>query len=79
MKAEPFSDTRCDCCERVQHFIRRDPPKTIGLALLGGILLTARPGRQVLSSMVHVLLALVQPVLLILGIAKLCESLDRKS
>lgn len=78
MKTEPFADTRCTLGECTQRLVREDPVKAVGLALLGGMLVTVLPVRRLLGAFASLLLALAQPLLLALGIVKLCETCERK-
>jgi hypothetical protein len=57
---------------------REDPVKTAGLALGAGILLTVLPVGRVIASLAQIALALVRPALLLLGIVKLIEQVDKK-
>lgn len=48
------------------------------MALLGGMLLTVLPVRPMLVPFFRLALALGKPILLMLGIAKLCETCNQK-
>ena len=77
-----------DCCDwrktcddlsaRTADFVREDPAKAVGLALLGGVLLTVLPIGRVVAALVRVAFALARPLLLVLGAVKLYEEFDRK-
>jgi len=58
--------------------VREEPMKTAGLAFAAGIALTILPVGRVLGGLVRLALALVQPVLLILGVVKIVEEFDKQ-
>ena len=60
-----------------QEFVREDPAKAVGLALLGGVLLTVLPVGRLISALVRLLIALTRPVLLVLGVVKLYEEYQK--
>ena len=67
-----------DLTENTQRFVREDPSKAIGLALLGGVLLTVLPIGRVLAALVRLIFALARPVLLVLGAMKVYEEFEKK-
>ena len=80
----PHSDACCDWRKSVEDlsactekFVREDPAKAIGLALFGGVLLTILPVGRVLGGLVRLALALVRPLLLVLGAVKLYEEYQK--
>lgn len=86
---EPNNSPRStDCCDwrttvddlsdRTQKFVREDPTKAVGFALLGGVLLTIFPLGRVLGALVRLAVALARPLLLVLGVVKLYEEFEKK-
>lgn len=67
-----------DCKERTQQFIREDPTKAVGFAVLVGILLTILPVGRLLGALVRLAFSLARPLLLVLGVVKLYEEFDKK-
>jgi hypothetical protein len=77
-----------DCCDwrktvddltgRTADFVREDPTKAVGLALLGGVLLTVLPVGRVVAALVRLAFALARPLLLVLGAVKLYEEFEKK-
>ncbi len=67
-----------DLNDRTQQFIREDPAKAVGFALLAGVLLTVFPVGRVLGALVRLALALARPLLLVLGVVKLYEEFEKK-
>jgi hypothetical protein len=67
-----------DLNERTQQFIRKDPAKAVGLAVLAGVLLTIFPVGRVLGALVRLAFSLARPLLLVLGVVKLYEELEKK-
>ena len=64
------------CAERS---VRDEPLKTAGLAFVAGIVLTVFPVGRILAGLVQVALALVRPALLILGVVKVVEEIDKRN
>jgi hypothetical protein len=64
------------CAERS---VREEPVKTAGLAFVAGLLLTVLPVGRILAGLVQVAFALVRPVLLILGVVKVVEAIDKRN
>ena len=86
---EPNNTQRsADCCDwrtrvddlsdRTQKFVREEPTKAVGLALLGGVLLTILPVGRVLGALVRLAVALARPLLLVLGAVKFYEEFEKK-
>jgi hypothetical protein len=81
------SPRSADCCDwrktvddlsaRTADFVREDPAKAVGLALLGGVLLTVLPVGRVVGALVRLAFALARPLLLVLGGIKLYEEFDK--
>lgn len=67
-----------DLGERTAEFVRNDPTKAVGLALLGGVLLTVLPVGRVVGALVRLVFALARPLLLVLGALKLYEEFEKK-
>jgi hypothetical protein len=61
-----------------QKFVREDPAKAVGIALLGGVLLTILPVGRVLGALVRLAFALARPLILVLGAVKLYEEFQKK-
>lgn len=69
-----FAEWR-DCAEKS---IREEPTKSALVAFVAGLFLTVLPVGAILGGLVRVALALVRPALLLLGIVKLAEELDKR-
>ena len=67
-----------DLNERTQDFIRKEPGKAVGVAVLAGLLLTVFPVGRVLGALVRMVFALARPLLLALGALKLYEEFEKK-
>lgn len=70
--------TATDWNDRTQKFIREEPDKAVGLAVLGGVLLTVLPVGRLLGALLRLAFALVRPLLLVLGAVKLYEEFEKK-
>jgi hypothetical protein len=57
----------------LEDLIRREPGKSVALALAGGFVLCLLPLGKLLGVLVRVTLLLFKPVLLILGVLKLID------
>lgn len=66
-----------DFSERTQKFVREDPSKAVGLALLAGALLTALPIGRVLAGLTRLAFSLLRPTLLLFGVVKLYEEFQK--
>ena len=84
---EPSRSTDCcgdwrksveDFSDCTQKFIREDPAKAVGVALLAGVLLTIFPVGRVLGALVRLVFALARPFLLVLGALKVYEECCQK-
>ena len=64
------------CAERS---VRDEPLKTAGLAFVAGIFLTVFPVGRILAGLVQVAFALIRPALLILGVIKVVEEIDKRN
>lgn len=64
-----------DCSQK---FIRDEPAKAVGIALLAGVLLTIFPVGRVLGAVVRLVFALARPFLLVLGALKVYEEFQKK-
>ena len=64
--------------ETTQRFVREDPTKAVGLAVLGGVLLTVLPVGRLLGMIVRLAFSLARPLLLVLGAVKLYEEFEKK-
>lgn len=73
-----WSKTVNDFSARTEEFVRQEPAKAVGFAVLGGILLTVLPVGRLLALFVRLALSLVRPLLLVLGAVKLFEELDQR-
>ena len=67
-----------DLSDRTQEFIREEPAKAMGVAVLAGLFLTVFPVGRVLGALVRLAFALARPLLLALGALKLYEEFERK-
>jgi len=67
-------DDLSSCTEK---FVREDPAKAIGLAMLGGVLLTVLPVGRLISALIRLAFALARPLLLVLGAVKLYEEFQK--
>lgn len=67
-----------DWNERTQKCIRDEPEKAVGIAVLGGVLLTVLPIGRLLGAVVRLAFALARPLLLVLGAVKLYEEFEKK-
>lgn len=70
--------TMDDLGGRAEKFVRDDPSKAVGLALLGGVLLTILPIGRLLGGLVRLAFALLRPVVMVLGAVKLYEEVEKK-
>jgi heme/copper-type cytochrome/quinol oxidase subunit 4 len=65
--------------ERAEKSVREEPIKTAGLAFVAGIVLTVLPVGAILGALVRIALALVRPALLIFGVVKIFQQIDRRN
>jgi Na+(H+)/acetate symporter ActP len=66
-----------DLSSSTEKFVREDPAKAIGLAMLGGVLLTVLPVGRLISALVRLAFALARPLFLVLGAVKLYEEFQK--
>ena len=66
-----------DLGSSTEKFVHEDPAKAIGLAMLGGVLLTVLPVGRLISALVRLAFALARPLLLVLGAVKLYEEFQK--
>ncbi len=66
-----------DLSSSTEKFVREDPAKAIGLAMLGGVLLTVMPVGRLISALVRLAFALARPLFLVLGAVKLYEEFQK--
>ena len=64
--------------ECAENTVREEPVKAAGYAFLGGIVVAIFPVGRILGGVLRVALALLRPALVILGIVKCFEELDRR-
>ena len=64
--------------EKTVSEVRKQPLKSVVWAFFIGILLTIFPIGRVVGGVVSLALALLRPVLLLLGAVKLCEEIEER-
>ena len=85
----PETESKAGCCgdwrttaedlgARAQDFARKEPAQAVGLAFLAGLVLTVLPVGRLVAVLVRLTLALIRPLLLILGAVKLCEEFEKR-
>lgn len=67
-----------DFVQRTTEEVRRQPLKSVGWAFFIGILLTIFPVGRILGLAISVGVALMRPILLLLGAVKLCEEIETR-
>jgi hypothetical protein len=67
-----------DLMERTASEVRKEPVKSVIWAFFIGIFLTMFPVGRVLGILAGLVLALLRPVLLVLGVVKLCEEIEER-
>jgi hypothetical protein len=67
-----------DLMERTASEVRKDPVKSVIWAFFIGIFLTMFPVGRIVAILASVVLALLRPVLLVLGVVKLCEEIEER-
>lgn len=83
---DPPRSTRCcdwqqtmeDWNQRAQKLFHEEPAKAVGLAVLGGVILTIFPVGRVLGGVVRLAFALIRPLVLVLGAMKLYEEFEKR-
>ena len=88
MPQEPVGEpgTCCDWRKTVedfedhaQEYVRTEPVKAVGIAFFAGILLTILPVGRLVAALVRLSFVLIRPLLLILGVVKLCEEVQKRN
>lgn len=64
--------------ERAQQFVREDPTKAVGAAVLIGVLLTVFPIGRLIGGLFRLLFSIAKPVLLIAGLVKVYQELEKQ-
>jgi hypothetical protein len=64
---------------RAQDFARKEPAQAVGVAFVAGLVLTVLPVGHLLGVLVRLALALVRPLLLILGAVRLYEEFEKRN
>ena len=62
-----------------QNYVRTEPAKAVGIAFIAGVLLTILPVGRLVAALVRLSFVLIRPLLLILGVVKLCEELQKRN
>jgi hypothetical protein len=60
-------------CQNLNEMIRREPVKSVLLAVAAGFLLCLLPVNRLIGVLVKILFQLIKPALFILGVVKLLE------
>ncbi len=63
---------------RAEQYAREEPLKAVGIAFVGGLILTVLPITGLIGTLLRVALTLLRPALLILGAIKLYEEVERR-
>ena len=64
--------------EKTASEVRKQPVKSVVWAFFIGILLTIFPIGRIVGGVASLALALLRPVLLLLGVVKLCEEIEER-
>ena len=64
---------------QAQDYVRTEPAKAVGIAFIAGIILTVLPVGRLVAVLVRLSFVLIRPLLLILGVVKLCEELQKRN
>ena len=64
---------------RAHEFVREEPAKAVGIAFVAGLILTILPVGRVVGALVRLSFMLVRPLLLVLGVVKLCEEMEKRN
>jgi len=64
--------------ERTADFARQDPMRAIGIAFVGGLILTLLPIGGMVAGLIRLALSLVRPALMILGATKLYDEVQKR-
>jgi len=63
---------------QAEQYAREEPWRALGIAFFAGLILTLFPVGRILGTLVRLVFALVRPLLLILGVVKVYEEIDRQ-
>jgi len=63
--------------QQAEQYAREEPWQALGIAFLAGLALTVFPVGKITGTLVRLTFALIRPLLLILGVVKLYEEIDR--
>jgi hypothetical protein len=63
---------------RTEDYVREEPVKSVGIALVAGIILTVFPIFSIVFGLIRLSLSLVRPALLVLGGVKLYEEYQKR-
>jgi uncharacterized membrane protein len=79
---DPFESTIAEDSDnfqaRAEQYAREEPMKAVGVAFLGGLILTFLPIATVIGAFLRLALMLLKPALLVLGAIKLYEEVERR-
>jgi hypothetical protein len=64
--------------QRTEQYAREEPGKAVGLAFLAGLVLTILPIGSIIASLVRVSFTLLRPALLVLGVMKAYEEIQKR-
>ena len=67
-----------DWCAGAEKCAREEPLKCAGIAFVAGILLTILPVGAIVGGVLRLLFSLVRPALLILGVMKVFEEVEKR-
>ena len=67
-----------DFVQKTAEEVRRQPVKSLVWAFFVGIFLTMFPVGRILRLVTGVVFALIRPILLLLGVVKLCEEIETR-
>ena len=84
---EPNPTDSATCCQerlqdlrrRTEEYVRQEPAKAVGIAVGAGMFLAIFPVFSVFGGIARIAFALLRPVLLILGAAKLYEEYQKRA
>jgi ElaB/YqjD/DUF883 family membrane-anchored ribosome-binding protein len=64
---------------QAEDYVRESPSKAVGIAVFAGFVLAMLPIGGIIGALIRLLLFLVRPALMILGVVKVCEEIQRAS
>ena len=67
-----------DFFQKTAEEVRRQPVKSMVWAFFVGIFLTIFPVGRILGLAIGMVVALIRPILLLLGVVKLCEGIETR-